>query len=281
MQLFFSEFTPDYTQYAFPYQVLLKQDGDDDLARIYLSGFLPFRSKQRWFYLARSTRIKLSKLELSSENRRILRKMEQVTFTVQPIEQFAYTADVQKLCAKFADSLAMPRKAEVGSGDIEQGEQNEMAKTNAKAPISTAAIRAMFTGKANVNAVMTFRHTETHEIAGYVGLVWHENFIHYAHPFMNVDWEDKNLNIGMMTMALDWAQQQRKQFAFLGTCYSESALYKTQFSEFEYFTGRQWSNDLEQLKMLVKNKGNYAELNLGYEELWTQPDLVGMRLKFK
>lgn len=255
MQLFFREFPADYGKYQFPYQVLLRQDRDDDLARIYLSGFLPFRSQKDWYYLARSTRVKLGKFELSSENRRILKKMEGVTYTVQPVEQFVYDAGVQKLCAKFSASLGGK-------------------------PISTAAIRKLFTGKANANAVMTFRQKEMNVIVGYVALVAHENFVHYAHPFVNVEIEDKNLNIGMMTMAIDWAKNQRKQFVFLGTCYTPGSLYKTQFEEFEYFDGVGWNGNLEMLKELVQVSGSY-DVEFDYDSLWQNSELIGARMKFK
>ncbi|MGZ8898777.1 MAG: hypothetical protein ACXW3Z_01660, partial [Limisphaerales bacterium] len=42
---------------------------------------------------------------------------------------------------------------------------------------------------------------------------------------------------------------------YLGTCYSERALYKTQFSGFEFFNGFRWSTHLAELKYLVGRQG--------------------------
>jgi hypothetical protein len=39
---------------------------------------------------------------------------------------------------------------------------------------------------------------------------------------------------------------------YLGTCYSQNALYKTQFSGAEFFNGLCWSNDLAELKFILK-----------------------------
>jgi hypothetical protein len=39
---------------------------------------------------------------------------------------------------------------------------------------------------------------------------------------------------------------------YLGTCYSSTALYKTQFVGSEFFNGFRWSNDLTELKYILK-----------------------------
>ena len=39
---------------------------------------------------------------------------------------------------------------------------------------------------------------------------------------------------------------------YLGTCYSQNALYKTQFGGAEFFNGFCWSQDLKELKYLLR-----------------------------
>ena len=39
---------------------------------------------------------------------------------------------------------------------------------------------------------------------------------------------------------------------YLGTCYSQTALYKTQFAGAEFFNGFRWSDDLDELKFIIK-----------------------------
>ena len=39
---------------------------------------------------------------------------------------------------------------------------------------------------------------------------------------------------------------------YLGTCYSQNALYKTQFAGAEFFNGFRWSDDLDELKFIIK-----------------------------
>ena len=43
-------------------------------------------------------------------------------------------------------------------------------------------------------------------------------------------------------------------FVYLGSCYSRNALYKTQFAGAEFFNGVRWSEDLEELKYLIRRK---------------------------
>ena len=42
------------------------------------------------------------------------------------------------------------------------------------------------------------------------------------------------------------------KYLYLGTCYSERALYKTQFNSGEFFTGFRWSDNWEELKFLLR-----------------------------
>ena len=44
------------------------------------------------------------------------------------------------------------------------------------------------------------------------------------------------------------------EFLYLGSCYSRNALYKTQFAGAEFFNGVRWSEDLEELKYLIRRK---------------------------
>jgi hypothetical protein len=42
------------------------------------------------------------------------------------------------------------------------------------------------------------------------------------------------------------------KFLYLGTCYSQAALYKTQFAGAEFFNGFRWSDDMDELKFIIK-----------------------------
>ena len=56
----------------------------------------------------------------------------------------------------------------------------------------------------------------------------------------------------MMTSAAELFAARGAKNLYLGTCYSESALYKTQFTGAEFFNGFCWSTNLEELKFLLR-----------------------------
>ena len=55
----------------------------------------------------------------------------------------------------------------------------------------------------------------------------------------------------MTTAATLFAERGFRQL-YLGTCYSQNAMYKTQFAGAEFFNGFCWSRDLKELKHLLR-----------------------------
>jgi len=56
----------------------------------------------------------------------------------------------------------------------------------------------------------------------------------------------------MMTSAAALFAERGFKQLYLGTCYSQTALYKTQFAGAEFFNGFRWSGDLDELKFIIK-----------------------------
>lgn len=241
MKLVFSEYSASYDGYRFPYQVLGFREKKDNLAQVYYDGWLPFRSKKDWFLMSRSSRVRLSDFQLSSENRRILKKTDGVSFSVIPVERFEYTPGVQKFCKRFADERF------------------------GKGVMPAAAIRKILSGEGNCTHVMVYRRGANKakfsaeslalDVVGYVGIVTHGHFLHYAHPFYDLN-GNPDSGMGMMVRAVQWAKDQTKQFVYLGTVYGEKSKYKTQFTGFEFFNGMLWSDDLDELKYLISREGD-------------------------
>jgi hypothetical protein len=55
-----------------------------------------------------------------------------------------------------------------------------------------------------------------------------------------------------MTSAVALLAEKGFRHLYLGTCYSRNALYKTQFAGAEFFNGFRWSDDLSELKYLIR-----------------------------
>lgn len=225
MKLFFGEFKANYSKYLFPYQVWLLREPGDETAKIYNAGFLPVRSLPNVYYLCRSVRVNLSQFELSSENRRILRKTEAIKSEIIKFSEFNYTSAVQKFCVDYA-------KTRLG-----------------REALPVAAIRSIFTGQV-YNSVLVFK--DDNKTVGYAVCFITEKLMQYAHAFYDLKYIDQSLGARMMLEAISFSKKQNLEYIYLGTCYEKSALYKTEFKGVEFFTGFGWSSNLEELKSLIK-----------------------------
>ena len=262
MKLFFSEFPADYSKYHFPYQVWLLKEEEEEAERIYDSGFLPIRSLPGIYYLSRNIRIDLSKFEISSENRRILKKTENFESDLIPLSEFTYTAKVQKFCKDYAE------------------------KKLGKGLFSAAAIKSIFTSRI-FNYVFVFKEIGTQKEVGFAVCFISENLLQYAYAFYDLEYFKDNLGARMMLEAILWANKNNKKYVYLGTCYEESALYKTEFKGVEFFNGFRWSENLEELKELVRGfgggegyGGEYLLRNEEFLEKFYQGDLMMVLSKY-
>ncbi|HEX7654155.1 MAG TPA: hypothetical protein VF607_11660, partial [Verrucomicrobiae bacterium] len=74
----------------------------------------------------------------------------------------------------------------------------------------------------------------------------------YRYSFYDLQHSNRSLGMYLMTAAVEAFAAHGIQYLYLGTCYSESALYKTQFQGLEFFNGFRWSANLEELKYLLR-----------------------------
>lgn len=255
MKLFFSEFAADYSRYHFPYQVWLLKEETDEIEKIYENGFLPIRSMPGVYYLSRNLRVNLDKFELSSENRRILKKTENFESDLQPMSEFVYTAEVQKFCKDYADQK------------LRQG------------LFPTFAIKKIFTNGI-FNYVFVFKEIATQKPVGYAVCFISGRLLQYAHSFYDLAYLKDNLGARMMLEAVVWAKRSQKKFVYLGTGYEQSAWYKTEFKGIEFFNGFRWSEDLEELKELIKGDQDYLLKRKDFVEKFYQGDLTSILSKY-
>lgn len=226
MKFKFKEARADYSKYHFPYRVYGKMEDDDSLDEVYGRGFLPSRKELNLFYLARSTRVDLSKFETSSENRRILRKVDYLDPEIINLEEFDYHYTIGKLGKDFYDNR--------GGGKF-----------------SAYKVKWLFTSGACTHVIRFIDKKLDSKVIGYCLVNRTESILHYAYPFYDLQYLEKNAGIGMMTKSILQAKEDGLKYCYLGTCYTKSSLYKTQFRGFEFFNGGGWVKDIEELKELV------------------------------
>lgn len=228
MKLVFSEATPDYQRYAFPYVVWGFPEPGETPAQFFQAGFLPSSPNLDRFYLARQLRVPLREWELTSENRRVMKKGMGLECTLVPRGDFEFSAARRASWLHYA--------AERFGAGIMPGERLD---------------RLM--GSPVISHVLVFHDRLTGAEVGSVLLYLDRpEMAYYYFAFYDLGWPGKNLGMFMMTRAVEFFAHAGFRHLHLGTCYDERALYKVQFGPMEYSTGFGWSRDMESLKALVR-----------------------------
>jgi arginyl-tRNA--protein-N-Asp/Glu arginylyltransferase len=172
-------------------------------------------------------RVALGGFGPSSENHRILRKGQGFEATLLPRAKFEYTPQRREFYKTYAD-------AKFG-----------------KEVMSYERLDALFEGRL-ISHLVLFKDTETGAEIGTVTLFLEPPAMaYYYYAFYDLAYLSRNLGMFMMTWAVSEFARRGFGFLYLGSCYRQSALYKTQFKGAEFFNGLRWSADLRELKYLV------------------------------
>jgi len=203
---------------------------DDNINTLYGDGFLFTRTGKGELYQTRSLRINLSKFDLNSENRRVLKHNENIMTEVANISYENYHWGIHKLGKDFYSTKF--------------GEKT----------FSAQKIKALITepDESNFNKLFIYRQKEDNLAIGYVICFDNSELLHYCYPFYDLNSKIKNLGLGMMTKAIVWAKENNKKYIYLGSASRKTDTYKLQFEGLEWFDGKKWSTDLEKLKKEIK-----------------------------
>ena len=227
MKLLFSEATPDYGSYLFPYVIWAVPEKEQPW-EMFQAGFLPGAPDLSRFYLCRQLRVELRNFQASSENRRILRKGEGLRVRLIPRTEFQYTEER----AAFFMNFAAER---FGAGVMSRQRLDLLFQS----PV--------------ISHVLIFDDPLTgREVGTAVLFVSSPRMAFYYYAFYDLQSPRPNLGMFMMTAAVDYFAREGFERLYLGTCYSERALYKTQFPGVEFFNGFRWSPNMDELKFALR-----------------------------
>jgi arginyl-tRNA--protein-N-Asp/Glu arginylyltransferase len=201
----------------------------EKIEAMYTDGFVFTRVEKGAMNRTRSFRIDLAKFELSSENRRILRKAEHLAMTIENLPYAGYNWKIGKLAKDFYEKF----------GDK---------------VFSANKIRELMTdeSKSNYNRLFIFTDKRTKEVVGYVIAFKSTNMLHYSYPFYIEDSRESSRGLSMMTMVAEYVKQTGKGYLYLGSLSRPSDTYKLQFKGGEWFDGERWRTDIEPLKNILK-----------------------------
>lgn len=230
MKLLFSETTPDYSHYLYPYVVWGFLEPGETPADAFESGFLPGAPTLERFYLVRHLRLPLSGWAPSSENRRILRKGEGWQCTLVPKGEFDHGGARRERWLAYA--------AERFGEGVMPGERLDRVMSGAV-----------------ISHVLHFTETATgRELGTAVMYLEAPRVAYYYYAFYDLALSDRNLGMFMMTRAAAFFAERGYTHLYLGTCVTPKALYKAQFEPLEFFNGSRWSHDPAELKHLVQSE---------------------------
>jgi arginyl-tRNA--protein-N-Asp/Glu arginylyltransferase len=228
MKLLFSEAKADYAHYIFPYAVWAFPEPGETPADLFKHGFLPSSRNLDRFYLCRQVRVDLRKFVKSSENRRILRKGEGIRTVLMPKAEFEYTATRREFYKTYAD--------------IKFG----------KDVMSFQRLDLLFEGEITSHILLFTDAISGREVGAVTLFLEPEKLAYYYYAFYDLNYYSRNLGMYMMTCAVNHFAELGFRYLYLGSCYLENALYKTQFAGAEFFNGVRWSDNLKELKYLIR-----------------------------
>jgi arginyl-tRNA--protein-N-Asp/Glu arginylyltransferase len=230
MRLLFSEAKPDYGNYIFPYAIWAFPEAGETPAQIFAAGFLPSSRQLDRFYLCRQIRVRLDHFEPSSENRRILRKGAGINVQLMPRAEFEFTAARRNFCKRYAD-------AKFGASGM-----------------SADRLELLFQSPVTSHVLLFREESEEQEVGIATMYVEGNDMAFYYYAFYDLERAPGSLGMFMMTEAVSQFAASGFRHLYLGSCYSENALYKTQFAGCEFFNGARWSKNLEELKFILRRQ---------------------------
>jgi len=196
----------------------------------YERGFVFTRVGKGVMHQTRSVRIDLNKFKLTSENRRVLKKVESISLHKIELPTQEYTFTIGKLAKDFY-------AVKFGAGIMSAQKIKEMMTDDTKS---------------NFNKLLIYSSTSDHNTnIGYVIAYENSSLLHYSYPFYDLNESPKDMGMGMMTKAIEDARSRGLRHVYLGSLQRPGDVYKLQFEGLEWFDGTKWSKDLEEAKRVL------------------------------
>lgn len=198
-----------------------------NITDMYEKGYVFTRIGKGVMQQTRSLRVDLAKFELSSENRRILRKSPDLKIRDEFKE---YDFSIGKLAKDFYE-------IKFGKGIMSAQKVKEMLTD---------------TAKSNFNLLLQFQGGDvSHPGKAYSICYQNNSILHYSYPFYDLDKCPKDMGMAMMINAILFAKNSKLKYIYLGSLQRSSDVYKLQFAGLEWFDGKNWSTDMDEAKKVL------------------------------
>ncbi len=236
MRIFSAEYKRDYSSYTFGYANYCVKESGDEWHSIYDLGYLPYTGNysldESIFYMARSLRVNLANFTPSSENRRIDRKMEDISILTElvPKDDFRFDNEFYDFVQTYAEQRF--QGGEMGRDRLEYLRSRD-----------------------ELTHILVYSDQTTKLPIGYVFCCVDDEMLHYWYSFFDLALlESRPIGKWLMYKTLHLAQEWQKKYVYLGTCYGTKSLYKVRdFKGIEFYDGGGWSADQSMIKAWCKS----------------------------
>ncbi len=208
-----------------------------DVEKLYEKGYVLTRKKT--LIKVKSVRIDLDQFDLTSENRRILRKTEDLILNVINLPLFKNNTNwhIYKLAKDFY-------KNKFENVKFSANKIREILTQSQDFPyFNRLAVYTLNPLKIEIKNMAKFDFSEA---IGFAVLFETDELVHYAYPFYKINFEKlqqgiglnqatpiPNLGIGMMLKSIIYAKRSNKKYIYLGSLSRNADRYKLQFKGIE------------------------------------------------
>lgn len=229
MRFFRSEYAHSYKTYTFGYSEYAIKEQGDSLSDLYELGYLPYSGAENTvdtLYMARSGRVNLKHLSLSSENRRIIRKFDNsFSKTKTSLSDFNTGEYFKKFCLTYFANR--------------HGE-SVMPASRLETILNSGFITSVVTYYAQQNVV------------AYVLMVEDSTASHFWFSFYDLTYARQSLGLWLMLDCLLEAEKTGRKYFYVGTVYANKGMYKTSLPSLEYWHSDHWSIDIKHLRAMCR-----------------------------
>lgn len=229
MKIYLQEFCHNYSKYLFGYTLHALREENDVFDELYKKGFLPYTGNteiKNTYYMARSCRVDLDKFTLSSENRRVQKKITAGTFTRDKFsaEQLINDEDFINFCLEY------------------------FLKRHGEGIFSKERLQFILSFSDNLY-IIKYSDQQGKAVAYVIEAAGNET-AHYWFSFYDLNAELQSIGLWLILDCIMAAKENGLKYYYLGTVYGEKALYKTNFNSLEYWDGNNWLQNTAELKKL-------------------------------
>ena len=242
MRVVFSECPPNYNAYLSPYQIWGFPEEGESVATALALGMLPGNREMTRFYLARSIRITISRYAETTAVRRVRKRCAHLRHRLDARAEVDVSGPLTDMCLRYMNesrAWATRRGTGLSVADL-------LARLDSPTATHLLTVTDPATG---LPAGLVMLHLEPP--AGFYAMAWLDEA--YRSVYLG-----KYLKI----LAIEEAARAGLTHLYVGTCYSEGALYKTEFPGMEFFDGTGWSDDRHRLRLLLREQDRLADRHL-------------------